>query len=112
MRRISILLLLKQTFWQWLGHNAQKLGASLAFYTTLSLAPMLVLAVAIAGFIFGEEAARGQVVWQIQDFIGREAATVVQDMLKNGDWRRSYSSWSVHLVFRGLRRFRRTARLA
>jgi membrane protein len=79
----AIWSLLKETFSQWLGHNAQKLGASLAFYTTLSLAPLLVLAVAIAGFVFGDEAARGQIVWQIQDFIGRDAAKVVEDMLQN-----------------------------
>jgi membrane protein len=83
MRGIAILPLLKETFWQWLGHNAQKLGASLAFYTTLSLAPLLVLAVAIAGFAFGEEAARGQIVYQIQGVIGGEAAEVVQDLLQN-----------------------------
>jgi membrane protein len=79
----AIWSLLKETFSQWLGHNAQKLGASLAFYTTLSLAPLLVLAVAIAGFVFGDEAARGQIVWQIQDFIGRDAAKVVEDLLQN-----------------------------
>jgi membrane protein len=83
MRGIAIFPLLKETFSRWLGHNAQKLGASLAFYTTLSLAPLLVLAVAIAGFVFGDEAARGQIVWQIQDFVGRDAAKVVEDLLRN-----------------------------
>ena len=83
MKDIAIVSLLKDTFSQWMAHNAQKLGASLAFYTTLSLAPLLVLAVAIAGFVFGDEAARGQIVWQIQDFIGHDAAKVVQEMLQN-----------------------------
>jgi membrane protein len=80
---IALVPLFKQTFSKWLTDNCPKLGASLAFYTLLSLAPLLVLAVAIAGFAFGEEAARGQIVWQIDEFVGSDAAKFVQDLLQN-----------------------------
>jgi membrane protein len=75
--------LVKQTFSEWLGDNAPKLGASLAFYTVLSVAPLLVVAVAIAGFVFGDEAARGQIVWQIDEVVGTEGAQFIEDLLKN-----------------------------
>jgi membrane protein len=79
----AILAVLKKTLSAWLANNAQKLGASLAFYTVLSIAPLVVLAVAIAGAVFGEEAARGQIVWQIDDVVGSEGARVIQELLQN-----------------------------
>jgi membrane protein len=66
----------------WFEHNAPRLGASVAFYTLLSLAPLLVIVIAIAGAFFGKEAAQGQLVWQIQDLIGRDGAEMVQTLLK------------------------------
>ncbi len=66
----------------WFTHNAPRLGASLAFYTLLSLAPLLIIVVAVAGAVFGREAAEGQLVWQIQDLIGREGAITIQAMLR------------------------------
>lgn len=66
----------------WFEHNVPRLGASVAFYTLLSLAPLLIIVIAVAGAIFGEDAARGQLVWQIQDLIGRDGAETVQTLLK------------------------------
>jgi membrane protein len=63
-------------------HNAPRLGASVAFYTLLSLAPLLIIVIAVAGAVFGREAAEGQLVWQIQDLIGRDGAEIVQTLLK------------------------------
>lgn len=63
-------------------HNAPRLGASVAFYTLLSLAPLLIIVIAVAGAVFGREAAEGQLVWQIQDLIGRDGAETVQTLLK------------------------------
>src|SRR5687768_3870228 len=65
---------LSVTFNNWFLHNVPRLGASLAFYTLLSLAPLLIIVIAIAGAVFGREAAEGQLVWQIQDLIGRSGA--------------------------------------
>ena len=66
----------------WFQHNVPRLGASVAFYTLLSLAPLLIIVIAVAGAIFGKEAAQGQLVWQIQDLIGRDGAETVQTLLK------------------------------
>ena len=66
----------------WWNDNVPRLGASLAYYTLFSLAPILVIAIAIGGLVFGEEAVRGQIVGQIQGLIGREGAAAVQAMLE------------------------------
>jgi membrane protein len=66
----------------WFIHNVPRLGASVAFYTLLSLAPLLIIVIAVAGAVFGKEAAQGQLVWQIQDLIGRDGAETVQTLLK------------------------------
>src|SRR4051794_15432930 len=63
-------------------HRLPRLAASLAFYTMLSLAPLLIVVVAIAAIAFPREAAIGQIVWQMQDLIGTEAAVVVGQMIK------------------------------
>src|SRR6266851_8781324 len=62
----------------WLEDQAQRLGASLAFYTLLSLAPLLVITVALAGLVFGREAASGQLAWQIQNLVGLDEARGLQ----------------------------------
>src|SRR4051812_11851447 len=67
---------------QWSKHNAPRLGAALAYYTILSLAPLLVVIVAICGYAFGEDAVRGQVYWEIKDLVGNEGAAMVQTLLK------------------------------
>src|SRR5581483_968663 len=67
---------------QWSNHNAPRLGAALAYYTVLSLAPLLVLVVAVSGVAFGADAVRGQVYWQIKDVVGNEGAAAVQTLLK------------------------------
>jgi membrane protein len=66
-------------------HNAPRLGASVAFYTLLSLTPLLIIVIAVAGAVFGREAAQGQLVWQFQDLIGRDGAETVQTLLKGAN---------------------------
>lgn len=74
---------LKDTGKQWLDDKAPRLAASLAFYTLLSLAPMLVLSVSVAGLAFGEDAARGQIAGQLQGLLGDSGAAAVQGVLAN-----------------------------
>ena len=66
----------------WLDHRASRTGAALAFYTVFSLAPVLTLSIAIAGFFFGEAAARGEIVGQIGDLVGPQGAELVQSVLR------------------------------
>jgi membrane protein len=66
----------------WWNDNVPRLGASLAYYTLFALAPVLVVAIAIGGLVFGAEAVRGEIVGQIQGLLGREGAEAVQAMLE------------------------------
>jgi len=62
----------------WLDCNAFSHAGSLAFYTLFSLAPTVIIAVAVIGVVLGEEAAQGQIVAQLQDVMGRQAAVAVE----------------------------------
>jgi len=73
--------LLKQTAHEFSADKCSRLGAALAFYTALSLSPMLLVVIGIAGPIFGEEAARGGISHQIRDLVGEDSANTIQDML-------------------------------
>ncbi len=79
----GLFALLKETFTQWLDHKAPRLAAALAYYMVFSLAPLLVIAIAIAGAIFGKDAARGEIVGQISDFVGQDAASVIEKAIAN-----------------------------
>ncbi len=81
-RMILIGSLLKEASRGWIKHRAQRLGAAVAFYTTLALAPLTLVAVAIAGYFFGEEAAHGGIVDQIEHLVGRDGATVIQALIQ------------------------------
>jgi membrane protein len=85
----SVWGLIRRTASNWTDINPPHLGAALAFYAMLSMAPLLVISIAIAGFVFGREAASGQVVAQIQDLAGPAAAEAVQTVLKYS--RRGYA---------------------
>lgn len=74
--------LFEETFNEWSNDNVPRLGAALAYYTVFSLAPLLVVVIAVAGLAFGQAAAMGQIVWQIEDLIGKQGAEVVQVMLQ------------------------------
>ena len=67
----------------WVDDYAPSMGAALAYYTLFSIAPLLIIAIAVAGLVFGQEAARGEIVAQIQGIIGQEGAIAVQGLLKS-----------------------------
>jgi len=71
----------KQTGKEFVDDKCPRLGAALAFYTALSLAPLLLVVIGIAGLAFGEDAARGEIARQLSDLLGREQAEVVESML-------------------------------
>jgi membrane protein len=83
LRRSEIGALLKETGKAWIDDNAPRLGAALAFYTLLSLAPILIVVVAIAALAFGQKAAQGQLIWEIQDLVGTEGARAIQDLIQS-----------------------------
>src|SRR5205085_1512641 len=81
----NLLNLLKQTFSEWNEDKAPQLAAALAYYTIFSVAPLLIIVIAIAGLVFGQQAAQNQIVGQIQGVVGQEGATFIQSMLQNAN---------------------------
>ncbi|MGL6112959.1 MAG: YihY/virulence factor BrkB family protein [Rubrivivax sp.] len=67
----------------WIKDYAQSMGAALAFYTIFSIAPLLLIVIAIAGFFFGQEAARGEIFGQLQGMLGTNGALAVQGLLES-----------------------------
>jgi len=78
-----IVELLKETWTEWQEDKASRLAAALAYYTAFSIAPLLVIAIAIAALVFGEEASQRQIVEQIQGLVGRDGAEAIQTMIIN-----------------------------
>lgn len=66
----------------WSEHRASSMGASLAFYASFSMAPMFVIVIAVAGVVFGEDAARGEIVAQLNGLIGTSGAQAVQGLIE------------------------------
>lgn len=75
--------LVKDAAGEWSEDRAPRLGAALAYYTVFSLVPLLMVVIAIAGFVFGEEAARGEILRQVSGLVGEKSGTMIQDMLQN-----------------------------
>jgi membrane protein len=67
----------------WVDDKAQRMGAALAYYSAFSLAPLLLIATGIAGMVFGEQAARGEILHQVADLVGPSAAQALEEILKN-----------------------------
>jgi membrane protein len=66
----------------WVDDHAQSMGAALSYYTIFSIAPLLLIAVSLAGLVFGHEAARGELLGQLRGLMGEEGARAVQSMLE------------------------------
>ena len=73
----------------WWDDDCTRLGASLAYYTPFAIAPILLVATAIAGMVFGPDAARGEIVGQLDHLVGREGALAVQSLLEGAARRRA-----------------------
>ena len=71
----------RDTVFAWIKHNASSLGAALSFYTLFSIAPILVIAMAIAGSVFGPSVAETHVLAQMRELLGDAGAKAVQGLL-------------------------------
>jgi membrane protein len=65
----------------WNDDYAPSMGAAIAYYTVFSLAPLLIIVIAVAGLVFGPEAARGEIVYQLRGLVGEGGAKTVEDLL-------------------------------
>jgi membrane protein len=77
------LKLLRMTFAKWQADKASRLAAALAYYTAFSLAPILVIVIAILSLAFGEEAAQTEIVAQFRDLVGEDGAAIVKVMMQD-----------------------------
>jgi len=75
--------LIKETFAKWYQDNPAQRGAAMAFYAIFAIAPLLVIAVALSGSIFGLQATENQIVEALQDIVGPELALAIQAMIKD-----------------------------
>ena len=69
----------------WIDDYAPSMGAALAYYTLFSIAPLLIIVIAVAGVVFGADAVQGQIVQQLQGLIGREGAVAIQGLIKSAN---------------------------
>ena len=73
---------IKSATQSWVDDYAPSMGAALAYYTLFSLAPLLLIVIALAGPVFGPDAARGEILGQLRGLMGEEGARAVQAMLE------------------------------
>jgi membrane protein len=78
----AIWSMLSQTFSAWNEHEAPRLGAALAFYTILSLAPLVILVIAIVALVFGHSSAQNQLLGQVESMVGRQGSEAVKGMIE------------------------------
>ena len=79
--------LIKCSALKWSEDDCLTLGAALAYYTVFSLAPILVIAIAVASAVFGEEAAKGEIVGQIRGLVGEDGAQAIQALIESASRR-------------------------
>jgi len=79
----TVFALLKETTNEAIDDNVMKLGAALSYYTIFSLPPLLIILISLSGVFFGEDAVRGTLFGQINGLVGNEAASQIQEAIKN-----------------------------
>ncbi len=95
-----------KTYWQmlkeagsaWIDDKALRMGAALAYYSVFSMAPILLITIAIAGLVFGEQAARGEVLGQVRGVVGAQTANAVEDILMHAG-RDGGGGWATAIGF-------------
>jgi membrane protein len=80
---ILIKQLFQETFAEWSKDKASRLAAALSYYTIFSVAPLLIIAIAVAGLVFGRQAATDQIVYEIRGLVGDQGAQIIQTILQN-----------------------------
>ena len=84
-RITTIFRLLKESFREWQQDKGSLLAAALAYYTVFSITPLLVMAIAIAGAVFGQDTARGEILEQINELVGEQGAQAIETALANAN---------------------------
>jgi membrane protein len=74
--------LLRDAAAAWVDDYAPSMGAALAYYTLFSIAPLLLIVISLAGWVFGEQAARGEIMSQLSGLVGLESAHAIESLLQ------------------------------
>ncbi len=77
--------LIQKTIWAWLDDHAPSMGAAISYYTVFSFAPLLLIVMAVAGFVWGQAAVEGEIARQLTGLLGPEAAQSVQALLRSAN---------------------------
>jgi membrane protein len=85
MRPRTALHLLREAASSWSGDHAQAMGAALAYYALFSIAPLLLIIIAVAGLLFGADAVRGSVFGQLSELMGENGAAAIAEMLDHAN---------------------------
>jgi membrane protein len=80
-------MLIKDTFVRWIDDNPFQLGAALAYYTLFSMAPLLLMAIAVAGLVFSREASHTQIIGVTEDLVGVQSARAIQAIIESAGQR-------------------------
>jgi membrane protein len=83
MKRKEAIALAKETLSNWSEDRAPSMGAAISYYSVFSMAPLLVIVIAVAGFFFGADQVQGAMFGQLADLMGESAAQAVNEMLKH-----------------------------
>jgi len=81
-RASAFFALVKETLSRWSGDGAPRMAAALSYYTAFSMAPLLILAISIAGLLLGHDAAQGKIIEEIGGLVGPKSAAAIRDMLQ------------------------------
>ena len=85
MRPKQVLTLLKQAATSWSDDRASSMGAAISYYSMFSIAPLLVIIIAVAGLFFGADVVQGAILGQLADLMGEDAAKAVGEMLQHAN---------------------------
>ena len=85
MKPKELLDITKKAAWGWMDDQAMTLGAALAYYMVFSLAPILIIAISLAGLFFGKEAAQGQIFNELRVLVGEHTGKAVEDIVQNAN---------------------------
>lgn len=77
--------LVKKSVMAWIDDYAPSMGAAISYYTVFSIAPLMIIVIAVAGFVWGREAVQGEIVGQLSGLIGQEGATGVQALIESAN---------------------------
>ena len=77
------LALARESLSAWSADYVPRMGAALSYYTLFSIAPLLLIAISVAGFVFGEDAARGEIFEQLRGLMGEQGAAAVERLLQS-----------------------------